>query len=180
MYKYNKNIKQHYSWNKIEEIYTLYRKLLYLTAYNILKDHQEAEDAVHSAIIKIYNNSNKIDDVRCKKTRAFVVIIVRNIAINIYNRKKMGSEINIELSENITKEEHLIDPEQHMLRIDNAEWVARKLAQINPEYADIIVMRYTYQFSISEIACLINTSENNIRVKLYRARKALREVMKDE
>jgi len=58
--------------------------------------------------------------------------------------------------------------------------VARKLASINPEYADVLVLRYTYQFSIEEIAYLLNTTEGNVRVKLHRARKALHEIMKGE
>lgn len=73
--------------NKIEEIYREYRKLLFYTAYSILKDYHEAEDVVHMAIIKVCEYLDKIDDIKCNKTKAFLVIIVRNIAINVYNKK---------------------------------------------------------------------------------------------
>lgn len=163
---------------KIEEIYMLYRNLLFYTAYNILKDYHEAEDVVHSAIIKICDYLDKIEDVKCNKTRAFLVIIVRNIAINIVNRKRKMADVDIEKLTNI--DDNTVDPEDYMIKIENADWVARKLALINPEYADILVLRYTYQFSVEEIGYLLNISETNVRVKLHRARKALHEIMKGE
>jgi len=51
---------------------------------------------------------------------------------------------------------------------------------IIPDYADVLVLRYTYQFSIEEIAYLLNTTEGNVRVKIHRAKKALHEIMKGE
>jgi len=164
--------------NKVEEIYKTYRKLLFYTAYNILKDYHEAEDAVHMAIIKICDYLDRIDDIGCNKTKAFLVIIVRNIAINIYNKKRRLSDIHMERLANC--DGNNLNPEEYMLKIENADWIARKLALINPEYADILVLRYTYQLSMEEIAYLLNTSEGNVRVKLHRARKALHEIMKGE
>ena len=76
--------------NKIEEIYRVYRNLLFYTAYCILKDYHEAEDVVHTAIIKLCSHIDKIDDIECNKTKAFLVIIVRNIAINVYNKKEIN------------------------------------------------------------------------------------------
>lgn len=164
--------------NKVEEIYRQYRKLLFYTAYSILKDYHEAEDVVHMAIIKICDHLDKIENIDCNKTKAFLVIIVRNIAINIYNKKRRISDICMDKLVNVA--DNYINPEEYMLKIENADWVARKLASLNPEYADILVLRYTYQFSIEEIAYLLNTSEGNVRVKLHRARKALHEIMKGE
>ncbi|UZQ85499.1 sigma-70 family RNA polymerase sigma factor [Thermoclostridium stercorarium] len=164
--------------NKIEEIYREYRKLLFYTAYSILKDYHEAEDVVHMAIIKVCEYLDKIDDIKCNKTKAFLVIIVRNIAINVYNKKRRLSDFSMERL--FDSSDTNINPEEYMLKIENAEWVARKLASINPEYADVLVLRYTYQFSIEEIAYLLNTTEGNVRVKLHRARKALHEIMKGE
>lgn len=165
---------------KIEEIYRHYRKLLYFTAYNVLKDYHEAEDVVQSAIVKICDHLDKIQDIQCNKTKGFLVIIVRNLAINIYNQKKRRADIDMEKLDDPTKDDSDWNPEQYMIKIENAEWVAQKLAQINPEYADALVLRYTYQFSIDEMALLMNATESSVRVKLHRARKALLGLMKGE
>ncbi len=169
-----------YIRNKIEEIYDLYYKILFFTAMDILKDSHEAEDTVQSAMIKIYEHIDKINDIKCNKTKGFLVIIVRNLAINAYNSRKKRVEDNMENIDYVLADKAEMNPEQFMLKIDNAEWIARKLALINPIYADVLVLRYTYQFSNDEIAYLMNTSEGSIRVKLSRARKALREIMEGE
>lgn len=166
--------------NKVEQIYHLYRKLLYFTAYDILKDYYEAEDAVQNAIIKICDYADKIEEIRCNRTKGFLVIIVRNIAINLYNRRKRKKDIDYEQIENYYDDSSDINPEEHVIRVDDAEWIARKLALINPGYADMLVLRYTYQFSLEEIAQLMDITENHARVKLHRARKALHEVMKGD
>jgi len=163
---------------KIEQIYNLYKKLLFYTAYSILKDYHEAEDVVHMAIIKICNHLDKIEEIECNKTKAFLVILVRNIAINVYNKKRRITDIDMERLTDL--EDENINPEEYMLKVENAEWIARKLASINPEYADVLVFRYTYQFTIEEIAYLLNTTEGNVRVKIHRARKVLHEIMKGE
>ncbi|OMK69243.1 hypothetical protein BER44_004089, partial [Clostridioides difficile] len=46
------------------------------------------EDAVHSSFLKIIDNLDKVNDVNSPKTKGFVVIIVKRISINIYNRRK--------------------------------------------------------------------------------------------
>ncbi|HEY8423037.1 MAG TPA: sigma-70 family RNA polymerase sigma factor [Thermoclostridium sp.] len=164
--------------NKIEQIYITYKKLLFYIAYSILKDYHEAEDVVHMAIIKICNHLDKIEEIECNKTKAFLVIIVRNIAINVYKKKRRISDIDMERLTDL--EDYNVNPEEYMLKIENADWIAQKLALINPEYADVLVLRYTYQFSIEEIAYLLNTTEGNVRVKIHRAKKALHEIMKGE
>ncbi len=74
--------------SKLEQIYDNYKKIAYWTAYDILKDHYEAEDVVQDAMIKVANIIDGIEDVNCNKTRALIVIIVRNLSFNIYNRRK--------------------------------------------------------------------------------------------
>lgn len=172
-------IEDEHTRNRVEEVYRLYRKHMYYTAYAVLKDHHEAEDVVQSAIIKIVDHLHKIEDIQCNKTKGFLVILVRNLAINIYNQRKR-TDVNMDKLKNMTSDEIDINPEQYMIKLDNAEWVARKLAQINPEYADVLVLRYTYQFTTDDIAHLLNVTENNVRVKLFRARKALQEMMKGD
>ena len=78
--------------NKFELLYEKYRKLMFYIANNILNDEYLAEDAVHQTFIKI-KNLDKIDDVSCHKTKSFIVIMVRNTAINMYNRRKRTSVI---------------------------------------------------------------------------------------
>ena len=90
----------------VEFLYTEYRRLMYKTAFSVLHNQQDSEDAVHEAFIRVINNISKISNVRCHETKLFLVIIVRNAAINIYNANKKSSHV-------------LIDDVEEMLQSDD-------------------------------------------------------------
>jgi RNA polymerase sigma-70 factor (ECF subfamily) len=72
----------------LEQLYLKYAKLMYYIAFEILNDKFLAEDVVHTAFLKLEKNKFIIDTINCNKTKSFMVIITRNIAISIYNTKK--------------------------------------------------------------------------------------------
>ena len=67
----------------INKIYTQYSKFMFAVAYNILNNVHNSEDAIQQALIKIIENINKIDDIKSKRTRNYIGLSVRNIAINM-------------------------------------------------------------------------------------------------
>ena len=73
---------------KLEQLYALHKNVMLYTAERILRDYQLAEDAVQKAFMKVLDNLHKIEEPDCNKTRAFLVIITRNVAITMYNRQK--------------------------------------------------------------------------------------------
>ena len=64
--------------SKFEDIYHKYRYLLYDIAYKKLHNHEDAEDAVHHAFVKIAENIKNISP-PCPQTRHFVVYVIRDI-----------------------------------------------------------------------------------------------------
>ena len=63
---------------------------------------QLAEDAVHQAFLRIMNHMQNISQIECPQTKSFVVIIVRNIAINLYNSRKKKAVLSFDELENWT------------------------------------------------------------------------------
>lgn len=73
---------------KFMRLYEQYKDLMYYVANGVLHDEHLAEDAVQEAFLRIARNFSKIGDVPCHQTRNFVVIIVRNVSLNILDTKK--------------------------------------------------------------------------------------------
>ena len=86
--------------NKFEQLYLTYRQDMYKIAYSILKNNADAEDAVHQAFLSIANNFEKILEIPRQEIKAYIVIIIRNTAINLYNENKRNAEHTVELNEN--------------------------------------------------------------------------------
>ena len=61
--------------SRFEVLYNLYRQSMYAIAYGILHNEFDAEDAVHESFLKIANHFEKIEEIKCPKTKAFIVII---------------------------------------------------------------------------------------------------------
>ncbi len=77
-------------------LYLLYNKELVHVAKKILNDYQEAEDIVQTAFIKVADYLDEDIDVKCKKTKGLIVIIVRNLSINLNNKRKRRYTANLE------------------------------------------------------------------------------------
>ena len=69
---------------------------MYKVAIRILNDEHLAQDAVQEAFIRIVKNLDKINEVNCNRTRAFIVIIIRNASIDIYRSRKKQSSFPLE------------------------------------------------------------------------------------
>ncbi len=59
---------------------------------------------------------------------------------------------------------------------DSFAGVSDLLFELKDEYREIIVMRYVNELSVKEMALSLGKSRGNVRVTLYRALKALREI----
>ena len=69
-------------------LYSPYKGLMLQKAYAILHDRMLAEDAVSEAFLRIYRNRHKVDDPASDRSLSFVMTIVRNTALTLYNRER--------------------------------------------------------------------------------------------
>ncbi len=162
-----------------EALYLEHRQTMLYAANQILHDWPLSEDAVHDAFLRILNNFENISRESCNKTRAFVVIIVRHIALDYC--KKCRRHPTDELSE---YRDELLDaeanPEAIYLADEGSRQILRALDKLQPSEVDILTLRAQYRCTDAEISRLLNISEANVRVRLHRARKELARIMEEE
>ena len=151
------------------EIYIKYKQLMYREANLILKDKELSNDAVHEAFIKILHNLDKIENIHCPKTKAFVTIIVRRISINIYNKRKRESIMDInDLENEMNFSPSLLD------QLDCFNSNLLLFNQLQPNDQEIIILKYIYGFSISEISPMLEISEEALYKRFQRCKNKLR------
>lgn len=156
---------------KFEKLYTQYRRLMQYVAHDILKDDYLAEDAVHTAFIKIIANLNKIGDISCHKTKAFVVIVVENVAKGMYTKRKKHHTVSFdEIQYDITCESGEL--EQLMSRL-SVERIATEIEALSELDSEILMLRYIQELTDKEISRLLDIKESAVRKRLERARQRL-------
>lgn len=157
--------------SKFEKIYLEHRQTMYYVAFRILQDAHEAEDAVHQAFLRILPRLRKIDEQDCHKTRAYLVIITENAAIDIYRKRR--KLISLEELENLIPSY----PSEDAVEKDAILQAIRKLPI---SYAVVLKLRYAHGHAIEEIAAELDISEENVRQRISRAKKRLQILLEAE
>lgn len=155
--------------SKFETIYLLYRDLLYRAALAILKNPQDAEDAVHSAFVSIAENLGKIGAADNPKTKGYIVTIVRNSAINIYRKKQ-----------NHPRSEYLDAVAGVQRQYDGGNDVAKCMLKLPERQRAVIVLKYCHGYSLKEIAAMLDISYQNVLKIEQRAKAKLRSLCAEE
>lgn len=163
--------------DKIVVLYENYKICMYKEAYRILKDTQLAEDAVQQAFIKIINSLNKIELEDAVKTRSFLIIICRNIAINMYNRRArlMANSEYIDLfSDDENNEIWSFDcPSSVVISNETLKDVVEAIGELPTIYKDVIILEHFHNYSKKEIAKLLNVNYDTVKKRAERGRKLL-------
>ncbi len=160
--------------SKFEKLYYDYKALMKYIAFDILKDEQLAEDAVHNAFIKLTNYLDKIDDTDCHKTKGFIVIVIRSVAKDMYRRRKR--ELEFSINEDIT---YRVSDEFSLTSFDVGEIVS-KIETLPEIYKDVLILKYIQEIENSEIADVLNIKQATVRKRLERAKIMLAELLEKD
>lgn len=164
--------------DKITKLYQLYSGTMLYIANSILQDIHLAEDAVSEAFIKIMNNLEKIDDINSYRTRGFIVIIVRNVAFDLLRKRKRVQLLPLDdYSENMTYTEPAFD---NLTTKEACDILTRCINSLNKNYSDILYLKMELDCSYEEIGNILNISPDNAKIRLHRARKALKILLQKE
>ena len=161
--------------DKFEYIFQNYKKLMLHKAYGILRDYMLAEDAASEAFIRIYKNLHKIDDPASKKTIAFVVTIVKNVALTMLKRDK--GHIVEEFDENL---EDAFDLEEQTISALSSENIFEIVDRLGEDLKGVFLLKYAYDLPHREIGRMLGITENNVTVRLHRAKNKLAELLREE
>lgn len=158
---------------KFERVYLSYRQTMFYTAKRILKNDHTAEDAVHQAFLRVINHLDKINENDCHKTRAFLVVITEHIAIDIYRKQKRENMLSFDELEIYIADDSL--PEYEVP--DKVSSVIEKLP-IN--YSTILRLKFAQGYNNSEIAQILDITEDSVRQRISRAKRKLGQLLQEE
>lgn len=157
---------------KLEELFSIYEKMMYQVAFRILRHHQDTEDALMQAWEKIAKNLDRISEIECPQTKSFIVVIVERTAIDLYRKNK--KRWNFETSADKLEESPVaatVDRE-----IDNIE-LAETLRKLPKGYAEVMTMYYMNSMSMDTIASILGKSVEAVKKRIQRGRSILAKEM---
>ena len=162
----------------IAEAMAKYKGYCTRIAYNILYSHEDAEECVNDAFLKVWE---LIPPNKPEMLSTFIGKLTRNLAINRYRQtlaEKRGSgEAAVafeELSAVISDNTNIANEAERRELLGE---INRFLGRLPEKKRNIFVCRYWYCDSIRDIAAEFSVSESNVSVILNRTRRKLREYL---
>lgn len=157
--------------------YDSYLDNIYRFIYFKIGGEEEAQDLTSVVFLKAWNHIQNNSLLDYKTLKALFYKIARNSIIDYYRERASIKEV-AGGEDALT---NIVDETQDLARkteltFDLAK-VNEKIHELKDEYREIIVLRFMEDFSISEIAEITDKTNGNVRVLVYRALKALRELM---
>ncbi|NLC84663.1 MAG: sigma-70 family RNA polymerase sigma factor [Ruminococcaceae bacterium] len=172
MYSFFLLIDDKLSCSILEELYFLYHKNMVFISNRILHDRMLAEDATHDAFLRLSDHLNKISDPNSHEARAFLELIVRNVALDYYRKRQRMAEVLTDNNEFIADSRPTPDECLESVECDKA--CRDLILSLQSTHAEILTLRYYFEYNDKEIAQLLNISHTAVRTRLKRARAQLK------
>lgn len=146
------------------------KEAMYKTAIVILRNEDDAYDALQDALIKMYRNIQNLQNVEAFKSWSRKIIV--NSCYDIINKNKKIIDINTKLT-NIYEEtrEDTYECEDETVKI---------LDKLEPDLRLTATLYYYNELTVKEISRIINIPEGTVKSRLSRAREKLYEILKIE
>lgn len=145
------------------------RLKMYKTAIAILNDEDDANDAIQEALYSAFKNYYSLREKSYFTT--WIIKILINKCYNIINKNKKIAYIDDTIIQNTASSEDTY-------KIENSlEWV---LNQIDKDLKEIVVLYYYDDFSVADIANILEIPQGTVKSRLSRAREQIKEIINKE
>lgn len=147
-------------------IFNLYKNDIYRLAYSYTKNISDSDDITQNTFIKLYNHIGILNNQEQDIKNGLLKLLLMNVKLFYYH---LGKKI-IAFTE---KEENTLST----TLTDN--YLLEAILQLPKKYRTIIFLYYYEDYKIKEISEILNISVTNIQTILSRARKKLKEILKE-
>lgn len=151
--------------DSLSVLFNRYNVKIYNFFYKMLQDKSVSEDLTQDVFVKILSHRSSYKKGNFK---AWIYTIARNI-FNTYYQNILKDRQNI-------VQEEIKDIENMSSNEDDIEQLHLALQKLNKEDRELIVMHRFQQMQYSQIADIIGSSENAVKVKTHRAIKKLKDI----
>lgn len=151
----------------VQKLIEEYKNHLYVAAFSVCKNAEDAEDVIQDTFVQYYTTKKEFDNEQ--HIRAWLIRVAINKAKNVNRTFWRMNKVSLEdYMETLTFE----TPESKDL--------FETVMKLPEKYRIVIHLFYYEDYTINEIAKILNLSLSNVKVRLSRGRAMLKEVLKEE
>lgn len=151
-------------------LYEQYRKAMYYRAFDVLKEHTEAEDAVHDALVRLISRTAMLRTMPKEQLFPYVIITAQTAAIDRWRSRgkvHLGADADIADSHCGTEK----DRTGAFIDMERVDLLSRGLEKLTEQDRNILIYRYIMEMTDEEIAKQLGIKPESVRMYLTRARR---------
>ena len=165
----------HYLFNEMRQnnqigfntLYTNYHDLVYNIGFSVLKNKEDTEEVVQTTFMKIWNLDK--EKLPTQNETSWLYSTTKNESINYIRSKK--KEFDIE------QVYYIGEDDKEILNIISKDQYNRIISKLDKEEQEIVSLKVLSDMTFSEIANILNMSENTVKWKYYKAINTLRKIL---
>ena len=160
----------------VERLYIDQKQTMYHTAFAILKNKQDAEDAVHEAFLRIITNIDKLSDIGSEKIKSFVIIVVKNIAIDIYRKRQKN--VIVDVPED--GDDDISEVERKVLESSEYDILNKVVGMLPETQRNVLILKYYHDMTTADISAMLGVTASAVRTRICRAERKLAKLLEEE
>ncbi len=151
----------------VQELIEHYQNNLYIVAFNVCKNPEDAEDVVQDTFIQYHTNKKEFENEQ--HIRAWLIRVAINKAKNMNHTFWRQNKLSLE--------DYM---ETLAFETPETETLFETVMKLPEKYRIVIHLFYYEDYTIHEIADILKISQSNTKVRLSRGRALLKEALKEE
>lgn len=162
-----------------QQVYERNYRIMYYVALRIVKNRQEAEDAVHNAFVKLAERFDRYRTLPEEEMTSLCVVIVKNKCLDVLRSadNRLCQELDkVEFSVQVKEQ----CPLENLIGQEETEELSRVLHRLPEGLRIVLELKYYHEYSNSEIAQILDIRKKTVELRLYRAKKKMKEMLQSE
>ena len=160
-----------------DELWARHFKKTFTLAYRIMRNHDDADDAVQDAWIKAYKHLNAFD--RRSQFSTWLCRIAINSALGILRKRRARPETSMDIVDGEAWDHWEIadetkNIEELYVELETVECLRRAVIRLQPTLRNIVEIYNSNDHSLREIAELAGISVGATKSRMLRAKRILR------
>ena len=144
---------------------------LFRLALRITFDRAEAEDVVQDTMIRVWNKREEWT--QFGSIEAYCLTVAKNLAIDRSQKKEAQ---NVELTPEMEEESEISGPYDQLVNNERMSIIHRLINELPEKQRLIMQLRDIEGESYKEIAKILNLTEEQVKVNLFRARQKVKQM----
>ncbi len=151
-------------------LYNRYKDQVYGFCLKMLLDKERAADVMQDTFLRVYENRERLLNVG--SFRSWLFTIARNQCLNVIRREKRQVSLEPAMREDASMKASQ-KPSAPLEKSEQVELVNHCLAQLKPDYREVIILREYQNLSYKEIAAVTRSTLSAVKSRLFKARRKL-------